>query len=84
MKSLSRTRTNRRRIVDDLFAHAEALGLRVKWAPMGRRNGELHSSGLVYLTERKPLAIQRVTLAHEIGHAYHGHDWTRTHDVVRD
>lgn len=44
----------------------------------------MHSSGVVYLNHRKSVLTQRVTLAHEMGHWHHGHDWTRTHDRERD
>jgi len=70
--------------MDELIAHAEALGLLVKWRDLGRRSGELHSSGLVFLNHRKSLLTQRVTLAHECGHAWHGHDWAGRHDAERD
>lgn len=68
----------------ELIEHAEAQGLRVLWRDLGRRNGELTKAGLVVLNPRKSETTQRITLAHEIGHWHHGHDWTRTHDVERD
>lgn len=68
----------------DLIEHAEAQGLRVLWRDLGRRNGELTKAGLVVLNPRKSETTQRITLAHEIGHWHHGHDWSRTHDVERD
>lgn len=70
--------------LDDLVAHAESLGLRVKWRDLGRRAGELTSAGLILVNDRKSTLTQRVTLAHEVGHHIHGHDWTRAHDVERD
>lgn len=70
--------------MQDLTDHATAMGLRVKWRDLGRRSGELHSSGLILLNPRKTVLTQRMTLAHEIGHHWHGHDWTRAHDVERD
>ncbi|QGH68566.1 ImmA/IrrE family metallo-endopeptidase [Pseudactinotalea sp. HY158] len=54
------------------------------WRDLGRRNGELTSGGLVRLNPRKPAIVQRCTLAHEMGHWWHGHDWTRDHDQLRD
>lgn len=70
--------------LDDLIAEAEARGLRVKWADLGRRAGELHSSGLVRLNHRRTAGTQRVALAHELGHHHCGHDWSAMHDVARD
>lgn len=70
--------------MQDLIDHAEAMGLHVKWRDLGRRAGELHSAGLILLNPRKTHASQRIALAHEIGHAHHGHDWTRTHVLERD
>jgi Zn-dependent peptidase ImmA (M78 family) len=60
------------------------LGLRVKYADLGRRSGEVHSSGLVVINHTKSLLTQRVTLAHECGHWVFGHDWTDAHDRGRD
>lgn len=70
--------------LDDLVAHAEEQGLRVVWRDLGRRSGELTRGGLVVVNPKKSDLTQRVTLAHEVGHHWHGHDWTRTHDVERD
>lgn len=70
--------------MDELIVHAETLGLRVKFDNLGRRSGELRRSGLVLLNHRKSLLTQRMTLAHECGHAWHGHDWTLYHDRERD
>lgn len=63
---------------------AVAMGLGVKFRNLGRRNGELHSSGVVFINPCKPDFVQRATLAHEMGHWYHSHDWTREHDNVAD
>lgn len=71
--------------MEDLLQHAADLGLRVKFRDLGRlRHGEIHSSGLVVINDRRPVAQQRVTLAHECGHHAHGHDWTAAHDRERD
>jgi len=67
-----------------VVAHAMGLGLRVKWRDLGRRNGELTSGGLILVNPRKPRIVQRCTVAHEAGHYWHGHDWTRDHDRARD
>lgn len=70
--------------MEDLLAHAAGLGLRVKFRDLGRRHGELHSSGLVVVNSERPVKAQRITLAHECGHRAHGHDWTNEHDRPRD
>lgn len=71
--------------MEDLLQYAAGLGLRVQFRDLGRvRNGEIHSSGLVIINDRRSMAQQRVTLAHECGHHVHGHDWTSAHDRARD
>lgn len=70
--------------MNTVVAHAMGLGLRVKWRDLGRRNGELTSGGLILVNPRKPQIVQRCTVAHEAGHYWHGHDWTRSHDRARD
>jgi Zn-dependent peptidase ImmA (M78 family) len=71
--------------LEDVLQHAASLGLRVQFRDLGRvRDGEIHSSGLVLINDRRTLAQQRVTLAHECGHHVYGHDWTGRHDRERD
>lgn len=71
--------------MDDLLAHAHAMGLRVKFDNLGRRHGEIRSGGLIVVNDHRPLKAMRITLAHEVGHAFHGHDWTdERHDTARD
>lgn len=70
--------------MEDVLAHANRLGLRVKFADLGRRAGEVHSSGVVFINHTRSLLTQRVTLAHECGHWVLGHDWTSAHDRARD
>lgn len=70
--------------MDQLIERAGALGLRVIFRDLGRRYGELHSSGLIYINHRKTHDRQRVTLAHELGHWVMSHDWRREHDRARD
>jgi len=60
------------------------MGLRVGYRNLGRNSGYLFGGGLVILNYRHHLGSQRVTLAHEMGHWHHGHDWSRDHDVARD
>ncbi|MCR6706528.1 MAG: ImmA/IrrE family metallo-endopeptidase [Cellulomonas sp.] len=59
---------------------ARERGLRVAWRDLGRRNGEYHSTGLILLNPKRTITVQRVTLAHEIGHAEYGH--ARVNDPV--
>lgn len=56
----------------------------MKFDDLGKRSGEIHSSGLVFINHTKSLLTQRVTLAHECGHWVLGHDWTNDHDHARD
>lgn len=71
--------------MDDLLAHAHSMELRVKFANLGRRHGEIKSGGLIIVNDHRPLKAMRITLAHEIGHGVHGHDWTdERHDIARD
>lgn len=70
--------------MEDLIEHAADLGLRVTFRDLGRRAAELHSSGLIFVNQHRPLIQQRVAVAHECGHWAHGHDWTRDHDRARD
>ncbi|MEN1976866.1 ImmA/IrrE family metallo-endopeptidase [Cellulomonas sp. P4] len=64
--------------MEELLAKAAAQGVRVAWRDLGRRAGEYHSSGLILLNPRRSETTQRVTLAHELGHAHYGH--TRVDD----
>lgn len=70
--------------MDALIARAEGLGLHVVFRNLGRARGYWLGSGLIAINFRHSLASQRVTLAHEMGHAHHGHNWTRDHDCLRD
>ncbi|WP_061960622.1 ImmA/IrrE family metallo-endopeptidase [Demequina flava] len=63
---------------------AEHMGYRVQFRDIGRASGYLYGGGLIVLNYRRSELTQRVTLAHELGHAHHGHDWTRDHDRHRD
>ncbi|HEY0117546.1 MAG TPA: ImmA/IrrE family metallo-endopeptidase [Cellulomonas sp.] len=62
--------------MEDLLTLAAARGLPVVWRDLGGRNGEYRSSGLIVLDPRRPAQTQRVTLAHELGHAHYGHRWS--------
>lgn len=71
-----RNREGGARALEVLLEVARERGVRVAWRDLGRRNGEYHSSGLILLNPRKSLLVQRVTLAHELGHQAYGHTWT--------
>lgn len=63
--------------MDDLLQLAAARGLRVTWRDLGRRRGEYrHRAGLITLNPRMSGILQRSTLAHELGHAWHADEWT--------
>jgi len=70
--------------MDLLIGRAEALGLRVVFCDLGKFHGQVHSSGVVYVNHGRTDLRQRVTLAHEMGHWHHGHDWSRDHNVAHD
>lgn len=70
--------------MQDVMDHAESIGLRVAFRDLGRRDGELHSSGLVVLNSRRNVLAQRQVLAHECGHWRLGHNWSREHDRPDD
>lgn len=70
--------------MEDLIWHAKGAGLGVNFRDLGRRHGELRSGGVVIINDRRPVRQQRITLAHELGHWAHRHDWRAEHDVERD
>lgn len=62
--------------MQDLIDYAIRNGWGVKFRDLGRRNGE-YSRGLIVVNDRRRTGFtQRMTLAHEIGHAHHDHAWT--------
>jgi len=62
--------------MQDLIDYALRRGWGVKFRDLGRRNGE-YSRGLIVINDRRRTGFtQRITLAHEIGHAHHDHAWT--------
>lgn len=70
--------------VEWLIRRAEECGLRVVFRDLGRRSGEIHSTGVIFVNHRKSLTTQMVTIAHECGHWALGHDWRQPHDREQD
>lgn len=61
--------------VDKLLGIAKALGLYVTFRPLRRASGYYaHRDRMLILNECDPYATQRVTFAHNLGHAHHGTD----------
>ncbi|WP_313276836.1 ImmA/IrrE family metallo-endopeptidase [Timonella senegalensis] len=63
--------------MDRLLTLADADGVRVMWRNLGKRRGEYkHTARLITINPRMSDLLQRSTLAHELGHAYYGDQWT--------
>jgi Zn-dependent peptidase ImmA (M78 family) len=52
---------------------ATRRGIAVRWASLGARHGE-YAAGVVTINEDRPEEVQRIIMAHELGHAFHGHE----------
>jgi Zn-dependent peptidase ImmA (M78 family) len=62
--------------MQDLIDYAIGRGWGVKYRDLGRRNGE-YSRGLITINDLRRTGFTiRMTMAHEIGHAHHDHQWT--------
>lgn len=59
----------------DMLGVAQERGIRVQWADLGSRHGEYHE-GVITLNDDRPEEVQRIVLAHELGHAWHDHQPT--------
>jgi Zn-dependent peptidase ImmA (M78 family) len=60
-----------------LLAVAEEADVHVTWRDLGKRRGEYrHDPAIITLNPRMSTALQRSTLAHELGHHHHGDTWT--------
>lgn len=70
--------------MERLLALAEKRGIYVAYRPLMRVAYYMHSERLIVLNSRKGDGVLRSALAHELGHAHHGHDWTRDHDREHD
>jgi Zn-dependent peptidase ImmA (M78 family) len=63
--------------MNTLLTVAEEAGVAVVWRDLGRRRGEYrHAPAIITLNPRMSIALQRSTLAHELGHHHHGDTWT--------
>ncbi|GAB3884393.1 ImmA/IrrE family metallo-endopeptidase [Terrabacter terrigena] len=68
--------------MDELLETAQRRGLVVELKDdLGERNGE-YEDGVIRINTRRLAATQRITLAHELGHAWHGHT-ACNHDARR-
>lgn len=56
----------------DILDIAFQRGVRVEFADLGSRNGE-YADGVVTINHRRPEHVQRIILAHELGHHAHDH-----------
>lgn len=58
-----------------LIEYAERRGIRVEWHDIGTANADYHhASRTIRLHPRRNVTVQRCALAHELGHAWHGHE----------
>src|SRR5690348_16335759 len=60
-----------------MLAIAHQRGIEVRWADLGERHGE-YVDGVVTIHEDRPEEVQRIILAHELGHAALNHHPTRS------
>ncbi len=56
----------------DMLAVARERGIEVRWDDLGARHGE-YGDGVVTLNHHRSEEVQRIVLAHELGHAWHRH-----------
>lgn len=60
----------------DMLDVARQRGVRVAWDDLGDRHGEFDGQRTIALNNRRPEEVQRIVLAHELGHHHHGHQVT--------
>lgn len=70
--------------MERLLKDADSQGVRVFFLPLDEVNGFVNADRAVVINSRLSERKQRVVLAHELGHLYHGHDWRLAHDQERD
>lgn len=76
---------SRRRTLETLITHAASLGCRVYFLPLDDEwEGYFADGNAIVVNSRMTENYQREVLAHELGHAYYGHDWRSPHDKDAD
>ena len=71
--------------MNQLIAHAASLGCRVYFFPLADDwEGYFDTSDTIVVNSSMTETYQREVLAHELGHAWYGHDWRLPHDRDRD
>lgn len=70
--------------MERLLAIAESSGICVAFRPLNLVGFYVHSRALIVLNSRRTERDLRIALAHELGHAYYGHEWGSEHDEIRD
>lgn len=70
--------------MEALLARAHSLGHCVEFTPLHVHSGLLMPNKLILINSQRSEGTQRITLAHELGHVYYGHDWRNPHNRERD
>jgi len=60
------------------------MGIHVGFRDLGRVNGFYLGAGMIVINAKRTAISQRVTLAHEMGHWHHDHDWRLAHNREGD
>lgn len=61
--------------LETLEAHADIIGVDIEYKPLSGLFGYYNKTdSLIVINSTAPIAWQVYTLAHELGHAYHGHE----------
>lgn len=58
--------------MQDMLEIAKYRGVEVQVVDLGDRNGD-YADGLIRINSRRPEHVQRIILAHELGHEHHNH-----------
>lgn len=57
----------------DMLDIAAARGIEVHFVDLGTRNGD-YADGVIRVNSRRPEQVQRIILAHELGHEHYRHE----------